>query len=506
MCSTTDSPVDAPIDRTITDTATAAIVDLLVTGGDDRIRPGADGRNRYLATATPFAGLSYGSSTISSIGADALAHLASEWYPRITTPLTSAAYAAELDAMRSRIAAHYADEGVAIVIAASGTDLEYVGLAAAPAGSGPLCGILLGRDEVGSGCIHSAAGRFFAERTAIGTLAATGEPIDDRHAANRLADVAIRMPDGQPRTSADIRADLENLADSAIAAGEHPVIHVVHGSKTGLTLPSMTDCQLIADRYGTRVTMVIDACQLRIDPAAVRNYLRMGAVVLATGSKFAGGAPFSGFALVPDAVMRRAAPLSPGFAKLARRAEWPAAWPGRDILADEANAGLMLRLAGTMFEIDRFLALPADRVAEIVSDFEAAVDVAAHANAMAVVPTQARRETNTRGLARSLATLDLSEHHPHLDFDAATAIHRQLCLASGHAGGPPLRIGQPVRARQLPSGTFAATLRLSLTMAMVGDHARLTRTESQHRLATELDYICRAIAHQANRIGSLSPA
>ncbi|NJS13820.1 MAG: hypothetical protein HC788_03335 [Sphingopyxis sp.] len=215
----------------------AAVLDLIIAGGDDRIRLGSDGRNRYFATAEPFGGLAYGSSTISSISADALAHLAAEWHPLVTAGLGADRYAALLETLRDRLRAHYAMPSTAIVIAASGTDLEYVGLAVAPPDAGPHCAILLGRDEVGSGCVHSAAGRFFADRTATGAVVTSGMPIDTQHAAARLTDVAIRDDQGHPRNSADVRLDIEAIADAAIAAGEHPVIHIVHGSKTGLTLP-----------------------------------------------------------------------------------------------------------------------------------------------------------------------------------------------------------------------------------------------------------------------------
>jgi hypothetical protein len=232
------------------DPRSAAILAFLCAGGDDRIRPGPDGRNRYFATVAPFAGPAYGSSTISSISGDALSHLAAKWHPHIATAMTPRDYGRHLEGLRQRLAAHYGDGDSSIVIAASGTDLEYVGLAAAPTGSRPICAILLGRDEVGSGCIHSAAGRFFADATATGVKVTTGAPIDARHSANRLADMPIRHPDGHPRASSEIRAEIERLADAALAVGEHPVIHIVHGSKTGLTLPSLTDSAAIAERYG----------------------------------------------------------------------------------------------------------------------------------------------------------------------------------------------------------------------------------------------------------------
>ncbi len=472
----------------------AAILAAIITGGDERIRPGPDGRNKYFATVTPFEGLAFGSSTISSITADALAYLAEHWTHRLDDLATAAGYAAALDELRARIVALYSNGDSAIVIAASGTDLEYVGLAAAPSTAGPICGILLGRDEVGSGCIHSAAGRFFADRTAIGAAVTTADPIDPRHAANRLVDVPIRDVDGTPRASAAIAADLADRADEAIAAGEHPVIHVVHGSKTGLTLPSLDDCAVLSARFGLAATIVVDACQLRISPAAVRAYLDLGCVVLATGSKSANGAPFSGFALVPHALVSAAAPLTDGYRLLARSAEWPAIWPGRDRLADESNPGLALRLAGALFEIERFSAIDEARVVEMVDDFCAALATAVTKHGLALLPTDGPDGAMPACLAATLATLDMSQRWPMLDFDAAGKIHHALTHAAPPPGQPAFRVGQPVRARRLAEGHFAATLRLSLSMPMMVEHSALDRAASQQRLAAELDYILGTIA------------
>ena len=45
----------------------ARLADALASGGDQRIRPDAGGRNQYHATVQPSDALAYGSSTISSI-------------------------------------------------------------------------------------------------------------------------------------------------------------------------------------------------------------------------------------------------------------------------------------------------------------------------------------------------------------------------------------------------------------------------------------------------------
>src|SRR3546814_3513583 len=76
----------------------------LASGGDRRIRPGADGRNPYFASVLPSDALAYGSSTISSISAHAFAALAARWRHRLDRPLTGSDYAAGLDGLRERIA------------------------------------------------------------------------------------------------------------------------------------------------------------------------------------------------------------------------------------------------------------------------------------------------------------------------------------------------------------------------------------------------------------------
>ena len=51
--------------------------------------------------------------------------------------------------------------------------------------------------------------------------------------------------------------------------------------------------------------LVVDACQARITSAALHDYLERDGIVFVTGSKFMGGPPFSGFALVPRRIAGR---------------------------------------------------------------------------------------------------------------------------------------------------------------------------------------------------------
>lgn len=49
--------------------------------------------------------------------------------------------------------------------------------------------------------------------------------------------------------------------------------------------------------------VVVDACQLRSDPANIVEYVAKGFITLVTGSKFFCGLPFSGAVLLPPATL-----------------------------------------------------------------------------------------------------------------------------------------------------------------------------------------------------------
>lgn len=471
----------------------ARLADALASGGDQRIRPDAGGRNQYHATVLPTDALAYGSSTISSISQHSFDALLDCWHDRLERPMAADDYAEALAMLRLRIADHFGLTDSAIVFAASGTDLEYVGLAAAHDGR-PITAILLGRDEVGSGCIHSAAGRFFAAETAIGARVVAQAAIDPAFAGAELVDVAVRDAAGRPRASAAVAAELAMHVDRAAARGRRAVVHVVHGSKSGLTLPACADVERLAATYGNTATFVVDACQLRMSPGVVRRYLALGCVVLMTGSKFAGGPPFSGIALVPAGVRDRAHPLPEGYRRVATRAEWPDDWPGVDVLAASGNFGLLLRLQAALFEMERFAAIPDEAVAEVIARFSHHV--------MRLVKRLELTEVAGAGpsclATETLRTLDLSARWPGCDFEAARMMHGHIARHSRQWLGHEIRLGQPVKTHRLPDGRAAGTLRLSLSMPLIAELARLPGRTLDERLDRDMSLVGAAISAAAS--------
>ena len=443
---------------------------LMTTGGDARILLNPEtGLNRYHSAPCPRDIIAFASSTANDLSADAMAYL--ELHFGDAGALNDGAnYASFLNNARLQIRSAYdLSPDIDIFFAASGTDLEYVGLLAsagrAPAG---IANLLLGSDEVGSGCIHSAAGNYFADETPLGYQCKPGEPVEGMPPVH-LGDFPVRDAHGTAFGSDEIAEQMTARIESALAEGLHPLIHVVHGSKTGLILPHIDHIDALRAQFGDGLSFVVDACQARITSAAIEDYLSRGMIVFLTGSKFMGGPPFSGFALLPAGLVQLAAELPQGIASIFRRAEIPGGWVGRGQLKDEGNAGLALRLAASLFELERFQKLTFQEVSRVVRVFSAATDALAASLGISKVSSAAPGESEWPMEhpieMQTLVTLDLShdgngKQQRTLDFDDATRIHKAL-IERG------IRLGQPVRCVRLDDGRWGATLRVGLSMPQV---------------------------------------
>lgn len=458
------------------------LAEAMTTGGDARITLDPVRHiNRYFAAPYPQGVLAYASSTANDISADAFDHL-------LHAPASG--YAAGLDALRGRVRAAYGlASDVEIVFAPSGTDLEYVALACVADRAPGIHNVLLGADEVGSGCVHSAHGRYFAKETALGLAVEPAAPVAELGDRVSLVDIPVRDTLGHAFTSGSIRDQIDAAIEAVPDA--HTLVHVVHGSKTGLILPLIDDIDHLIDRHGARMTLVVDACQARITSAAIADYLARDAIVFVTGSKFMGGPPFSGFALVPAKLAARAPRLPAGFETIFRRAEWPAGWPGTEALPDSENPGLRLRLEASVFELERFQRLSLERVTRVILAFHAAVRTAMverlGGRRVAPYPPGHRAEGDAHPIEmRTLSTIDLSRRPGHPDFDEAVRLHRALVDRG-------VRLGQPVKCVRLEDGRWGATLRLGLSMPNIVAFDRLEDGELAARLASDMDRIATAI-------------
>jgi len=469
---------------------------LLSEGGDARIViDPATRRNQYMSSPWPVATVAYASSTANDISAAAYAHgcarldaLAPEG------SLSPSAYAEALESLRARILSAYGvTTPASVVFAASGTDLEYLGLAHAKGRSSVgIRNVLLGADEVGSGCVFSARGQFFASETARGVPVTKGDPIDATLPGTvELYNIPVRDDAGRAFSAAEMAAAIDVAAAEAQAEGKHTLVHVLHGSKTGLVVPHFEHIDALQARYGSAVSFIVDACQARITSKAIHAYLARGCIVMLTGSKFMGGPPFSGFALVPQGVIDAAAELPGGLAHVFRRGEWPSDWPGVGQLPEEANLGLLMRLEASVFELERFQAIPIDRVERVVLAFHAAVRTAfverLGGRRLAPYEPGALAEGDAHPVEmRTLSTIDLRGLPGAPDFDEAVALHEALVERD-------VRLGQPVKCVKLPDGRWGATLRVGLSMPQVTAFDRMDDGAMKAKLAEDMALIVSAI-------------
>lgn len=458
---------------------------LLASGGDRRIAVPAGGNvNLYGASPFPRATLGYASSTANDISREAFARLEgilAAWQPGEAQD--AGCYALALDGLRARLRSVWSlDDATAVVFAPSGTDLEFAALAIAAGRAGrPVTNILLGADEVGSGCLLASAGRHFASEGAVRPVLAKGAAVAGLDATER-ADLPVRDAGGAPLAPAAVAQAVAAVAQRAIAAGRHVLVHVVHGSKTGLVLPGLAEIDALRARYGADLTFVVDACQVRLDGCAIRAYLERDCMVLLTGSKFVGGPPFSGFALVPRG-LPMPAKLAPGLADLFRRGEWPVECPAAAMLPAQANPGLLLRLEAAVFELERFALIAVGDRDRVIAAFATAVRaLSGRLGSRLVSPS-----LDGPGLhVSTLATLDLSGLPGAPCFATAQRWHRVLSARG-------LRLGQPVKCVEGAAGQWAGTLRISLSMPLIGELSQLQPAALAARLASDMSRIADVI-------------
>jgi len=129
--------------------------------------------------------------------------------------------------------------------------------------------------------------------------------------------------------------------------------------------------------YGDRVMPVVDACQTRMQDSGLQCLIKNGLPVLVTGSKFYGGPPFCGAALLPKAMVEELnEALSggvPSFRDAVASSDLKAYISGSLVASeltalmgilpnDIPNLGLLLRWQMALYQIERYHTIPeADR-------------------------------------------------------------------------------------------------------------------------------------------------
>ena len=345
---------------------------LLVAGGDERlIVSPATGLNRYGTTPRPRPeAIQFSSSTASSISDYAFRLCATLQSRMLGQAVAGAAcesspHLALADAVRANVGALLGldPDAADTVMCASGTDTELLTVALALAADDrPLTNILIAPEETGRGVVLAGQGQFFGEVTCLGRAVRKGEPVWDHRRAS-VRTVSIRDESGGNRPAAVIAQETRAHVAAGLAAGERVLLHVVLGSKTGISAPPLDAVEAIRALDPERVDIVVDACQLRVSPSLLGELVGRGWMVQLSGSKFLTGPAFSGALVLPLAMRGRMAGVkalldaAPG---ICAPADWPRPWRERMGLDPSAPAGLgrLLRWAAALCEAELLRALP----------------------------------------------------------------------------------------------------------------------------------------------------
>jgi len=364
------------------------LAELLTQGCDDRIviNP-ATGMHKYNGTNRPVPGsVRRSSCTFSVPTEDSFANgLAA--VQRVQKD------SAEIEVMRrsicERLTKLWMASGAALAMFPSGTDSELlpllVALGRALRLGGKMASIITCAGEVGSGTTQAATGRHFSsmlpkphmwkEVHEVGgsLFAADGRPEID------AIELKLRGPDGSRMRIEDLDNSVSRTVDEALTQGGYAVVsvHMVVGCKTGHLMPSLACMEALLCKYGEQVVPVADACQARMVDTGLQDLVSSGFAVLATGSKFYGGPPFSGVVLLPEAMVSELnaalAADAPGdlhgkVAASSLRAYISAGLVPPELPALKAilpggtpNLGLLIRWQMALFNIEGYHAIPGER-------------------------------------------------------------------------------------------------------------------------------------------------
>ena len=386
---------------------------LMAEGGDARLAiDPSTGLNHYGCSHRPRPwAITFASSTASSLsergfgGAEAARK-------RLATACLSGRWSQALDqeteSVRDRIGTHYGLEaGCRVVLAPSGTDLEMAALAlcclqdSRGGTARPVSNVLLAPEETGTGVPMAAAGRHFADDTARGRTVAKGALIAGFPGDTRVLPVAIRDEAGRMLPQDAVDRTCVALVEAEAAQGRTVLLHRLDVSKTGLLAPGLACIEALQARLGDQLTLVVDACQARLDAARVRDYLGRGWMVMITGSKFFTGPPFCGALLLPPAIaarLRGAASLPAGLADYGGAADWPRDAPAASF-EPGANPGMVLRWQAALAEMEAFASVPDAVARSLVLRFIEGVDqaIAASPDVVAIDVPPPRRDTLPSG-------------------------------------------------------------------------------------------------------------
>lgn len=461
---------------------------LLTLGGDERIaiQRGTE-FNPYGCGPRPQSAIvEFSSSTASTISTSAFDAAAR----RFATVSGRSGFADVTEDLRLRLGDLCAlppDVSQNIILAPSGTDLHLIAadLSRGPT-TQPLLSIIPDPRDTGRGVPDALRGLSYAALTPHGGPTVR-EGAARRAPSGELLSIPLRMSGGALRPSDAIDHDVDVACERAIRSRRPVLLVLLDVSKTGLIAPSAGCARRMKRRYGDALTVLVDACQFRLSPETLRDYLDDDFLVAVTGSKFLGGPAFSGALLVPSGSadrLRRAA-VSPALGDHCARAEWPKGYVARAGLRDVDNLGLLLRWEAALHELAHFRSADPEAVARVTAEAGRAVQARLAADPafeVLAIPGLPRANEWAWDAHQTIFPFLLRRDARLLSADQTRRVQMAAVapLAVGDAG-IAVRLGQPVPIGQR-EGTEIAALRLAFSARQLAQ-AAASPSEQAHLIA-----------------------
>jgi hypothetical protein len=447
----------------------------LTEGGDERIAlDPMSGLNAYGCRPFPDPEiLAYGSSTASIISMESYRHadrLRMRLQEAAVNASQAAVYSREIGRIRTELL-QLCDlpDTTGMIISPSGTDIH--ALAAHYSGSGeaiPPLIVMIETNETGKGVAAALKG--------------TGDT-ENASRTHELAPVPVRLGDGTPRPLTDIDKEVELLVSGALASDRRVLLILIDQSKTGLIAPSL-DCVLsLHHRFQNKIDVLVDACQFRVAPPALRAYLEQSFMIALTGSKFLTGPSFSGALLVPQALLRRLQSV-----QLPANSPASANWPSSPAMMTKnvkqtVNFGLLLRWEAALQELKAFRSVPQATIINILQDFAYAVQQRLDKDPLIeplAVPRLNRRPLTAENSWDHLQTIfpfllvHADAGRTYLSAEETLHVYRQLSVDQAFNPEHPdaqlaamrCQLGQPVACGKR-NGTAVSALRLCISARLI---------------------------------------
>lgn len=229
--------------------------------------------------------------------------------------------------------------------------------------------------EVGSGTLNAASCLHFDKTLPSGNKAVIGSPVvqelSDRTEVHKIS---IRSTLGIAKNPDEIDKEITEKVQDAISRKEKILLHVIAHSKTGVHAPSLKTIETLHEHYKDNLLVVVDAAQGRFSRRGLIKALNNGYLVIITGSKFFGGAFFSGGLLIPSQLHPRKLNLKPlptGLNNYITNDQLPISW--QDLChnnPNNSNLGLSLRWFGALAEMRNYYLTPSELRLKVLRAFE----------------------------------------------------------------------------------------------------------------------------------------